>query len=312
MTREWYFQVMGQDVGPLTAAELKGKVSMGQIQPDTLVRKGSDGKWIFATNVKGLIPPPPPPPPPPELPPSPVVPMPEANETSATKLDVPAARLAGVPTSIRMADDSSADSTSSPHEFYDFVGFRDAISPVLYDAAKQFVTDCGITLSQLNRRAIADFIQRPELGSDLTITSVEALTEPTPDNSQGPGPGSCSAEASDDSSLFRFSLLNHGQRSIQIHHGVFLPTRVVKTADVAKPPRISDPPYAISVRLGNVAVGKAVRIALDTSIPPQGSRDITIWFHDASPKSLGVRGQLLLSYGSELALSKPFSMTLHE
>ena len=55
MTREWYFQVMGQELGPLSGGELKAKVANGQVQPDTLIRKGVDGKWLFATKVKGLF-----------------------------------------------------------------------------------------------------------------------------------------------------------------------------------------------------------------------------------------------------------------
>ena len=55
MTREWFFQAMGQDLGPLTAGELKAKVSNGQIQPETLIRKGTDGNWVFAAKVKGLF-----------------------------------------------------------------------------------------------------------------------------------------------------------------------------------------------------------------------------------------------------------------
>ena len=55
MTREWYFQVMGQELGPLSVGELKAKVANGQIQPDTLIRKGTDGKWVFGGKVKGLF-----------------------------------------------------------------------------------------------------------------------------------------------------------------------------------------------------------------------------------------------------------------
>ena len=56
MSMQWYFQVMGAEFGPLTSAELKEKVQIGQIQPDTLVRSGQDGKWIPADRWKGLLP----------------------------------------------------------------------------------------------------------------------------------------------------------------------------------------------------------------------------------------------------------------
>jgi len=55
--QEWYFQTMGQELGPFSAAELKTKVENGQIQFDTMIRRGVDGKWLFAERVKGLLPP---------------------------------------------------------------------------------------------------------------------------------------------------------------------------------------------------------------------------------------------------------------
>ena len=58
MLKQWYFQVMGAEIGPISSAELKEKVKRGQIQPETLVRVGTDGKWQPAAGVKGLLDPP--------------------------------------------------------------------------------------------------------------------------------------------------------------------------------------------------------------------------------------------------------------
>lgn len=158
MTREWYFQTMGQEIGPLTAAELKSKVATGLIQPDTLIRRGTDGKWMFAGKVKGLFPEPEPPPAPIEPPPAPkpnltpTIPLAGDSRPSA---DLPTKSTSN-PTSIVPAayitlaeDETSSDPPSV--EFYNFVGFREAISPVLHDAVKQFISNRGITISQLNR-----------------------------------------------------------------------------------------------------------------------------------------------------------------
>ena len=168
--REWYFQAMGQELGPLSVAELKAKVASGQIQTDTLVRKTAEGKWIFAGKVKGLCAIPE------EPPPAPVVPPPETKPKSSATLPVMSgsathakpgssaeittrtgAKLSSsgtIPATFITLVEEQRDSAPPSVEFYNFVGFREAISPVLYDAVKQFVSDRGITMSQLNRRAL--------------------------------------------------------------------------------------------------------------------------------------------------------------
>ena len=52
----WYYEVEGQAQGPLTAAELKERAKSGQLAPDHLIRKGEDGNWVPAGQVKGLFP----------------------------------------------------------------------------------------------------------------------------------------------------------------------------------------------------------------------------------------------------------------
>jgi hypothetical protein len=53
--REWFFQSMGQAVGPINGAELQAKAAAGAIDRESLVRKGADGKWVKAGKVQGLI-----------------------------------------------------------------------------------------------------------------------------------------------------------------------------------------------------------------------------------------------------------------
>ncbi|MBI2826541.1 MAG: DUF4339 domain-containing protein [Planctomycetia bacterium] len=55
MASEWYFQVMGEMVGPVSAAELKAKAERGTIGPDTLIRRSAEGKWVSASQVQGLV-----------------------------------------------------------------------------------------------------------------------------------------------------------------------------------------------------------------------------------------------------------------
>jgi hypothetical protein len=56
MAASWYYQVMGEVVGPLTAAEVRQHVDKGRIVADTFVRKGDEGRWVWAEQVNGLLP----------------------------------------------------------------------------------------------------------------------------------------------------------------------------------------------------------------------------------------------------------------
>jgi predicted RNA-binding Zn-ribbon protein involved in translation (DUF1610 family) len=55
MERKWYYQMMGEIVGPLSSNELRQHAVDGQIERDTPIRRGSDGKWILADKVRGLL-----------------------------------------------------------------------------------------------------------------------------------------------------------------------------------------------------------------------------------------------------------------
>ncbi len=182
MAKPWYFQVMGAEIGPLTPAELKEKVQIGQIQPDTLVRSGADGKWIPADRWKGLLPSkedtPEPPPAPAKETPEPVAPK--------TK----SIALAGTAPTILVNDDDDplyhmkgeAAATVAPipfthpeeYDFFQFVGFRHAISHPLYDAMVIYSHQHQLTVTDITRRSIAQFIGRPELGQDKLPPAAEA------------------------------------------------------------------------------------------------------------------------------------------
>ena len=109
MTREWYFQAMGQELGPLSSRPIPAIV-------------------------------------------------------------------------IKLFEEEENESHPPSVEFYDFVGFREAISPVLHDAVKHFATNRGIKLSQLNRRALATFIERPELAMSEFFTITLHGDSPSPDS----------------------------------------------------------------------------------------------------------------------------------
>ncbi len=183
MAKPWYFQVMGAEIGPLTPAELKEKVQMGQIQPDTLVRSGTDGKWIPADRWKGLLPskedtPDPPP-----------TPAKEAPEVAAPKTKSMA--IAGTAATIPIDDDDdplyhmkgeAAPTGPIPYshpdeyDFFQFVGFRHAITHPLYDALVIYSHQKQMTVTDITRRSIAQFIGKPELGQDKPPPKPEAAT----------------------------------------------------------------------------------------------------------------------------------------
>ena len=330
MTREWYFQVMGQELGPLSVGELKAKVTNGQIQPDTLVRKTAEGKWIFAGKVKGLfaIPEEPPPAPPPAAKPKSSATLPIMSGSATRSKPGSSAEIATrhgstnqppssatIPVHAIRLDEDDNDSAPPSVEFYNFVGFREAISPVLYDAVKKFVSDRGITMSQLNRRALADFIQRPELASDLLITAVSAVQQPVNEKSNRDGSRPLSDREQAELATFRFTLFNSGHNSMQVGEGVFLPESIEERSydTVAeKPLPTLNHAGHVPVQLSPLVTGQAIRMTLDVSVPPQATRDIFVWFHaDSKPSLTKIRGQLLVGHGGELAMSEFFTIILH-
>ena len=56
MSNEWFVHSDGEQLGPLSPAELKRMVEQGRVSPETPVRLGTEGKWVKAGRVKGLLP----------------------------------------------------------------------------------------------------------------------------------------------------------------------------------------------------------------------------------------------------------------
>lgn len=345
MAREWYFQVMGQELGPLSVAELKTKVGSGQIQRDTLVRKTLDGKWVFAEKVKGLFSVPEI-----ELPPNvtahstsrktpasaaamPIVGFvqphgsdqgtPVGGERNGSSTAKASFQESGVPTKFvpisTMAlddDDSDAGLAKPPSaEFYYFVGFREAISPALFDAVEQFVQSAGITMTQMNRRAIAEFIHRPELASDLMISAVAAIPQPVGAKSNSDGSHELNKDQQKECATFRFTLFNSGKETIHIRSGVFRPTsiesREYNRTEAGTFPSI-DHAQHVKIDLTNAQNDQPIPFEVDLSIPPQQIQELVIWFHAREkPGFRKVKGQIWVGRGSDLSISEVFTVILH-
>lgn len=172
MAKPWFFQMMGAEIGPLTSAELMDRVKLGQVQPDTLVRSGQDGKWIPADRWKGLLPSkedkPEPQPAPTKESPQQKVANTESSAAATTATipvddeDDPLYHLKGEAAPAGPVPFTHPDE----YDFFQFVGFRHAISHPLYDAMVIYSHQHQLTVTQITRRAIAQFIGKPELGQD--------------------------------------------------------------------------------------------------------------------------------------------------
>ena len=175
MAKPWYFQVMGAEIGPLTPAELKEKVQMGQIQPDTLVRSGQDGKWIPADRWKGLLPAK-------EVTPEPPPPSAKTESETATvpinEEDDPLYHMKG---EAAAAAGPIPFSHPDEYDFFQFVGFRHAITHPLYDALVIYSHQHQLTVTDITRRSIAQFIGNPELGQDKPPPTPEAAKTEEPE-----------------------------------------------------------------------------------------------------------------------------------
>jgi hypothetical protein len=52
---EWYCEIMGQELGPMTFADLRSMASAGQVTREDKVRRGVDGFWMAASLCEGLL-----------------------------------------------------------------------------------------------------------------------------------------------------------------------------------------------------------------------------------------------------------------
>lgn len=321
--REWYFQVMGQELGPLSAAELKAKVEAGQIQPDTMIRRGVDGKWLFAERVKGLLP---------ERRPDPVlIPLPTKAKSSATlpvydgsptqtstTHNPPAQQPRSSPVIMipLNSDDEEDDSTKPPSvEFYDFVGFREAISPVLHHAARQYLGAHSLTMTQLNRRALAAFVGRPELASELMITNMSVILQPVNEKSNADGRDALTERDRMEHATLRLTLFNCSSTALDVSGGLFLP-EMIETRDYEEVGTKLHPPLDhkghVSVSVDGIVEGTAIPIALKKTVEPRAAITIVLWFRSSKkPSFMRIRGHLRLAADGGDAYSEAFTVIMH-
>ena len=57
MADDWFCEIAGRELGPLSSQQLKTMAAKGQILPSDCVRQGAAGKWVPSGQVKGLFPP---------------------------------------------------------------------------------------------------------------------------------------------------------------------------------------------------------------------------------------------------------------
>jgi len=57
MADDWFCEIAGRELGPLSSHQLKTMAAKGQILPSDCVRQGAAGKWVPSGQVKGLFPP---------------------------------------------------------------------------------------------------------------------------------------------------------------------------------------------------------------------------------------------------------------
>jgi hypothetical protein len=55
MSTQWYYQVMGEERGPVSSSDLAKQAQAGVITPDTFVRRADDENWHVAQSVSGLF-----------------------------------------------------------------------------------------------------------------------------------------------------------------------------------------------------------------------------------------------------------------
>lgn len=55
MASQWFYKVMGDEIGPVSSAELRNLAQRGVISSDTLLKNGPDAAWVPAERVQGLF-----------------------------------------------------------------------------------------------------------------------------------------------------------------------------------------------------------------------------------------------------------------
>jgi hypothetical protein len=185
MAKQWYYEIMGTAIGPVTSADLKQKVQQGVILPETPVRMGTDGKWQTASRVKGLLD-------------SPEVPSPAPPKATAAKgapgksATIPLAAGSGGATPTVAASSpaaptphaevtyhfageqgaAAADEEPAEYDFFRFVGFESALGTPLHQALCAYCQSQKVTMTQATRRAIAELVKRKDLVDPKPVEEV--------------------------------------------------------------------------------------------------------------------------------------------
>ncbi|MDB5345857.1 MAG: hypothetical protein JWP89_4234 [Schlesneria sp.] len=319
--RDWYFQVMGQELGPFNAAELKSKVETGQIQRDTMVRRGVEGKWLFAERVKGLLPEPEHQPPaiPLRMKPKSSTTLPVVEDTTAHHPGetAPATQPRSSPTIIISLNEEDPDQGTKPPsvEFYDFVGFREAISPVLNRAVRKYLNEHSLTMTQLNRQALAAFIARPELAGDLMITNMAVITQQVNEKSNANGRDPLVDDERVEHTTIRVTIFNCSTTALDVTEGEFLP-ELVEKRDYEEVGTKVYPPLDhkghVSIRLDGVQEGATIRFPLKITVQAMSAATLLFWFRGtAKPSLTRVRGHLRLHADDGVAYSEHFTIIMH-
>lgn len=55
MASNWYFQSLGNVIGPISSTELRQRAAQGQIDANTMVAKDMPERWVRADRVTGLL-----------------------------------------------------------------------------------------------------------------------------------------------------------------------------------------------------------------------------------------------------------------
>lgn len=168
MSKQWYFQVMGAEVGPLSPVQLKEKVKLGQVQAETLVRLGTDGKWQTADRVKGLLDPPPAPAKPPAA--EPAVPDDairiQGAPPSADVHPHPREKTYHLEGDMQPHTEDALDDQTDEFDFFRLVGFEQAIGSALHEVLINHCRKHQLSLTQVTRRALAELLGRKDLVAD--------------------------------------------------------------------------------------------------------------------------------------------------
>lgn len=197
MSKQWYYEVMGSPVGPITSSELKSCVQARRILPETRIRLGDDGKWQTADKVKGLF----------DAAPLPVKPAAEVKIVPSTSADAklpvakpvrPVAETATAEIStiqtaelkisvasvtpalappVVVAPTSDEDDGDMEYDFFKFVGFENAIGHALNDVLREYCRVHHVTMTQTTRRALAQFLGRKDLSGEPGVTATPAPVE---------------------------------------------------------------------------------------------------------------------------------------